>query len=189
MAKYVVIFPGVGYTKDRPLLYFASRIAVKYGYEPVFLDFSGINWSKEKLKDSRFLMDTLQICLGRTEAALAGKDIQPEDEVLFISKSIGTVVATAFADKTGIDARQICFTPLVYIENYVKEQNGLIFYGSADPYADPGEISTICDKKKLEVYLIEDADHSLETGDVKKDIDNLAFIMSKVEERIKRLGL
>ena len=38
MSKIAVIFPGMGYTKDRPLLYFAGKIAKSCGYELVFVD-------------------------------------------------------------------------------------------------------------------------------------------------------
>ena len=34
MKKIAIVFPGVGYTKDRPLLYYAGKLAVKRGYEP-----------------------------------------------------------------------------------------------------------------------------------------------------------
>jgi len=184
MAKLAVIFPGVGYTKDRPLLYYATKLAIKKGYKTLFLDFSGIDWSKEKLKDEAFLMETLEMCLKRTEAALSEIKTEDYEDILFISKSIGTVVATAYADKVNINVSQICFTPLEFIELYVKEGNALVFYGDSDPYADPGSIARICSEKKLEAYHIANANHSLETKDVKKDIENIAFVMSKVEEKL-----
>ena len=59
MRKIAVIFPGVGYTKDRPLLYYSAKIAANCEYELRFVDFSGIEWSKEKLKDHDFLVKTL----------------------------------------------------------------------------------------------------------------------------------
>ena len=31
--KLAVIFPGIGYTADKPLLYYASRLARHYGYQ------------------------------------------------------------------------------------------------------------------------------------------------------------
>ena len=96
MRKIAVIFPGVGYTKDRPLLYYAAKIASNCEYELRFIDFSGIEWSKEKLKDHEFLQKTLEKCLRITEKALEDAGDLSEDEVVFISKSIGTVVATAY---------------------------------------------------------------------------------------------
>ena len=96
MKKMAVIFPGVGYTKDRPLLYYAGKIAANEGYELRFMDFSGIEWSKEKLKDPDFLKKTLEKCLKITEKTLEDTKDLSAGEVVFISKSIGTVVATAY---------------------------------------------------------------------------------------------
>ena len=39
--KLAVIFPGIGYTADKPLLYFGRRIAVEYGYEVRIMDYKG----------------------------------------------------------------------------------------------------------------------------------------------------
>ena len=104
MRKIAVIFPGVGYTKDRPLLYYSGKQAVRCGYELCHIDFSGIKWSKEKLKDHDFLLRTLERCLKITEEALEDTGDMSGDDVLFISKSIGTVVATAYAKKKSINA-------------------------------------------------------------------------------------
>ena len=187
MKKTAVVFPGVGYTKDRPLLYFAGKLAAACGYELIHLDFSGIDWSKEKLKDKEFLLSTLEYCLNRTDEKLKDVDLAGSEKVLFISKSIGTVVATAYADRQDIDTKQICFTPLEFIDRFIKDNNGLVFYGSADPYANPQMIADICKTKKLTAYCIEDANHSLETGDVLKDIDNLGYVMDKVKKFINLL--
>ena len=99
MKKIAVVFPGVGYTKDRPLLHYAGKLAAANGYELIHLDFSGIDWSKEKLKDKAFLLKTLEYCLDKTDEKLKSIDLEKMDRVLFISKSIGTVVATAYAGK------------------------------------------------------------------------------------------
>ena len=99
MSKIAVIFPGVGYNKDRPLLYYAGKLAGKSGYELRFVDFSGIKWSKEQLKDRAFLLKTLETCLKMTEDALKDAGDMASDEVIFISKSIGTVVSLAYAKK------------------------------------------------------------------------------------------
>lgn len=180
MRKIAVIFPGVGYTKDRPLLYYSGKQAALCGYELHHIDFSGISWSKEKLKDRHFLLRTLERCLAITEDALAGIAYQPEDELLFISKSIGTVVATAYAKKKQIYARQICFSPLEMIEDYITEGNGILFYGNDDPYADHKAIEKTGSRKNLEMHCINGGNHSLETGDPCKDIDNLKEVILQV---------
>ena len=185
MNRTAVIFPGVGYTKDRPLLYYSGKLAKEYGYELKHIEFTGLSWSKEQLKDPVFLRNTLEKCLDMTEKALADAGDLSGDDTVFISKSIGTVVATAYAGKTGSKARQICFSPLHMIEGFVKEGNGVLFYGDADPFADFRDIERIAEEKKLEGHRIAGGNHSLETGDILADIENLSAMMHRVSEVLK----
>ncbi len=180
MKKIAVVFPGVGYTKDRPLLYYSGKLAVKRGYELKHIDFTGLKWSKEKLKDQDFLSKTMKTCLGMTEKALEELSDLSGDEVVFISKSIGTVVATAYAQKKNLKVKQICFSPLELISDYVEEGNAELFCGDADPYADFVSVEKIAADKKLNMHRIVGGNHSLETGDVDKDIDNLKVMMQSI---------
>ena len=184
MKKIAVIFPGVGYTKDRPLLYYAGKLADKYGYELVHIAFTGLDWSKEKLKDLDFLRRTLEKCLHMAEEALGIYGDLAGCEVVFISKSIGTVVAAAYEQKTGLKVKQICFSPLAFIGDYIRENGGVLFYGDNDPFADCKDIERVAEEKKLATFRIEGGNHSLETGDVHRDIENLKGIMKRVEEEI-----
>ena len=184
MKKLAVIFPGMGYTKDRPLLYYTGKLAVRHGYELLHLDFSGIEWSKEQIKDTVFMKQVLEECLRRTRQALLQADISSEDEVLFVSKSIGTVVATAYAAESFLQARQICFSPLTFIEEFVQSGSGILLYGNADPFADHEVIERIAEEKQLETYLINGGNHSLETGNVHQDIENLGSMMRRLEAMI-----
>ncbi len=184
MRKIAVIFPGVGYTSDRPLLYYSGKMAKDLGFEVIRTDFSGIEWSREKLTDQVFLRQTLEKCLNITEKALEETGDLSGDEVVFISKSIGTVVAAAYSQRKGINARQICFSPLTLIENYVREKSGIYFYGDNDPLADHKAIERIAEEKKLEIHRVNGGNHSLETGDIHKDIENLEKIMFRVEDMI-----
>lgn len=107
-----------------------------------------------------------------------------DDEVVFISKSIGTVVATAYAHERSINARQIYFSPLEMIGRYAHE-GAVLFYGDNDPLADCRTIEKIAQEKKLELHRVKGGNHSLETGDVHKDIENLRRIMLRVDEIVK----
>ncbi len=191
MNKIAVVFPGVGYTKDRPLLYYSGKMAVKKGYELIHIDFTGLDWSKDRLKDKEFLDKTMKKCLLMTEEALknipslSGKEKLAGDDVVFISKSIGTVVATAYARKMGINAAQICFSPLEMIEEYVDGMDAVLFYGDADPYADFHDIERIASEKHLKTFCVAGGNHSLETGDILIDVGNLKSILDRVSELIR----
>ena len=36
--KLAIYFPGIGYHKDKPLLYYSSRLLQTYGYQNLFVD-------------------------------------------------------------------------------------------------------------------------------------------------------
>ena len=182
--KTAIVFPGVGYTKDRPLLYYAGKLAVKYGYELKAIDFSGLDWSKEKLKDKEFLQKTLEKCVTMTNNALDDAGSLADADVVFISKSIGTVVATAYAKMKSMEAKQICFSPLEMIGEYVKDEGAILFCGDADPYASYPVIESIAKEKKLEMHRINGGNHSLETGDIITDIDNIRVMMQRVAREL-----
>ena len=184
MSKLAVIFSGVGYTKDRPLLYYAGKIATSYGYDLAVVDFSGIKWTKEELKDHRRFAEILGECMKKAESVLAERDLDSIEHILFISKSIGTVVAAAYAKKCSLAVRQVFFTPLEAFGSFLEEDNGLVFYGNADPFANYEAVEEICRKYKLESHCIEQANHSLETEDVLANLDNLKQVMKQVDDRI-----
>lgn len=172
--KIAVLFPGIGYTCDKPLLYYAGKIAVSKGYELVKVEYSnfpsGIKGNKEKMEKA------FQCGLEQAEDIL--KDIcwEEYEDILFVSKSIGTVISSAFARKHQLPVKNILFTPLQQTFLFADE-NGIVFHGTADPWADTKDITEGCKKLNLPLILTEQGNHSLETGDVLKDLQNLEKTM------------
>ena len=41
LKKLAVFIPGIGYTVDRPLLYYSGKLSAQMGYEPKRLIFTG----------------------------------------------------------------------------------------------------------------------------------------------------
>ena len=41
MKKLAVFFPGIGYTADKPLMYFSRRIAAAHGFYILIMDYKG----------------------------------------------------------------------------------------------------------------------------------------------------
>ena len=56
MKKAAVLFPGIGYTNDRPLLYYAGKLARKEGYDLLKVQYSqdpkSVKGSPEKMQDT-----------------------------------------------------------------------------------------------------------------------------------------
>ena len=180
MSKKAIVFPGIGYHKDKPLLYYAGCLAREAGYKLQYVDFSGISWEKADLQDPVKIREIFSQALGK---ALSEVELTADDELLFISKSIGTVVAAYFAREKGLDAKQIYFSPLVPLKMYADE-GGIAFFGDNDPLADAAEIGKICEEKKIEAHRIAGGNHSLETGDTEENLRNLSEIMRSVKSYI-----
>lgn len=108
--KLAVYFPGIGYHCDKPLLYYSRRLAAAAGYEELQLSytFSGgnIRGNKEKMREAFFAL------YEQAKEQLGAVDWSACDEILFVSKSIGTIISAAYAAEQKISCRQILYTPL-----------------------------------------------------------------------------
>lgn len=177
MKRIAVLFPGIGYTCDKPLLYYAGKIVVIKGYEIIKVEYnnfpSGIKGNREKMELA------FRYGLEQAEDILKNVSWEKYDEILFISKSIGTAISSAFARKQNLKVKNILFTPLQQTFLFA-DKNSIVFHGTEDPWANTGDIIEECSKLKLPVFLTEKGNHSLETGEVLKDLDNLKKIMEQV---------
>ncbi len=181
MSKIAVIFPGIGYHTDKPLLYYSGKLAAAAGYEIIKISYPKYDVNlKQATKEQ--LATFVKMCLEATTETLKDAGLGDAEDVLFISKSIGTVVAAAYAG-TGI--RQVYFTPLEETFDYVKKGVGIAFNGTKDNWADYKKVQKLAAEYDIPLTTIEDANHSLETGDAVKDIQNLEKVILKlVEEEI-----
>ena len=89
--KLAVIFPGIGYTADKPLLYYTSRLARKHGYQIQTVSYGTL---PENIKgDSVKMRQAFDLALAQTEESLRDIDWTSYGSILFISKSIGTAIS------------------------------------------------------------------------------------------------
>ncbi len=182
MKKLAVVFQGIGYNADKPLLYYSKKLAAKYGFEIIEVKFSNID--KSVLREKKNIPEEFDKAIKQTEDTLADINLPEYDEILFVSKSIGTVAAAAYEAKNDLKVKQVFFTPLEQTFEYVKEGNGLVFFGTADPFIEPARVKDLCIKTDMTYHIYEGANHSLETGDVAKDVRNLSEVMDRTEQWI-----
>ena len=64
-------------------------------------------------------------------------------------------------------------------------KDALVFHGTADPWADTKGIRKRCRELGLPLAETEGANHSLETGDVDRDIKEMRKIMKTVREFVQ----
>lgn len=174
--KLAVLFPGVGYHVDKPLLYYAKDLAAMYGYETIDVKYgelpTGIKGSEEKMREA------FECSLRNALNSLKPVVWDQYEEIVFISKSIGTAVAAKTAECLGIRTRNIYYTPVAETFQFPL-QPGIAFHGTADTWVGTKVLQEACEKCGLQLFVTEGANHSMETGDTLKNIRILQGIMEK----------
>lgn len=182
MSKLAVIFPGIGYTADKPLLHYSRRIAAKLGYETRVMNYSGF---PKKIQGDRARMEqSFQIALEQSEEMLSEVDFFSYEDILFIGKSIGTIAAAKIASDSPVKdrIRLVLYTPLEETFSFDFGE-AIAFTGDDDPWVgrDKSRIFPICEERRIPCTLIPYANHSLETEDPFMDLKMLYRIMKQTE--------
>ena len=179
MKKIACLFPGIGYTCDKPLLYYSWKRLKGLGWEIVPVQYggfpSGVKGSAEKMRQCAYM------ALEQAEKILQEINWGEYSDILFIGKSVGTVVCAAYAKHHGLHCRQILFTPVVETFRFA-DRSSIVFHGTADPWADTKAIEAACKKLGIPLRKTENANHSLETDDVDANIREMRKVMRIVRD-------
>ncbi len=176
--KIAVYFPGIGYHCDKPLLYYSRNIACKLGYKNyINISYSynagNIRGNNEKMKEA------YEALFLQAEAGLADISWSEYDDVLFISKSIGTIIAASYAKKYGLKcARHILYTPLAQTYLFAPDY-AIAFIGTADPWSDTDEIIRLSNANHIPLTVYDGCNHSLECSNTLKNLETLNDIMQR----------
>lgn len=154
MKKLVIMFPGVGYTMDCPLLYYASFLYEAKGYEQIHMKYNSILLEPEASREEKTLRARDYIWEKVKEI-----DFSVYDEVVFLSKSFGTAEAGILAERLGIAPTQIYLTPIPRALPYIKKTD-MVVIGTADEVYP--ECEAYFEEHGIRPMYIEGADHSLE---------------------------
>lgn len=173
--KIAIFFPGIGYHCDKPLLYYSRKIIEKLGYDKIITlsysyDGGNIRGNEEKMKAA---FEALYI---QAEDALKEVDFGAYDDILFVSKSVGTIIASAYAHNYKISCSQILYTPLEYTFEYPHEK-ACAFIGTSDPWSDVDKVIDKAGLNDVPIYVYENLNHSLEGDNAIKNIEILNEVM------------
>ena len=182
--KLAVLFPGMGYHSDKPLLYYAKKLAREHGYEVVDIKYDFQVKAREIMYDKEAKDEVFYHAVREAEKQLEILDFSSYDRILFIGKSIGTTVAAYFDKENGINARHVVFTPVPDTFKYLRDNCGIVFHGTADPWCETKLAESRCEELHLELVKVADANHSLETDDPITDCGRMPGILDKVNEML-----
>ena len=181
--KLAVLFPGMGYTNDKPLLYYSRKMLEAEGYETRLLTFSG--FPKKDKNNEKKMKKALEIVKEQSAEQLEDVDWNQYEEILFVGKSIGTAGAAWLADKLHIPVRQVVFTPLEMTFAWPLT-DAIVFTGTADPWVPQGRIPEICAEKNIPCHSIAEGNHSLETGDWCRDLETVREVINEVSRFVRK---
>ncbi len=180
MASLVLVFCGMGYNSDKPLLYYSRYLAKEKGFEKsVVLEYRDL-----PDLNSVGLEAVFQEALRQSREMTKDIDWQSYDRILFLSKSVGTYCAAMLARDISQKVEQVYFTPLNQSLE-AAEEKGLVFIGTRDPFADVERMKEQAKEKNMEIHVYENADHSLRSNDVVTDTKRLHEMMQIFSDHLK----
>ena len=145
MKKLAVYFPGIGYTVDKPLMHYSRRLAADAGFEVLLLPYTGF---PQKVKgDPAKMEESYGVALSQSREMLSSTDLSEYGTILFVGKSIGTIVAAEIASHSPVSERIhfVLYTPLEETFRFPLG-DAIAFTGDADPWVKEGSIPRLCEE-------------------------------------------
>ena len=181
--RLAVLFPGIGYHCDKPLLYYSAKLAREKGWQVLTVPYGGF---PERVRgDVDKMKRCVEMACDQAEAMLSEVRWTDYERLLFIGKSIGTLVGARYACQHDLKIYSLLLTPLEETFRFTRGE-AAAFHGTADPWADTAGIRSACRERGIPLYLTEGANHSLETGNAIEDIRILGKTLERAGEWMGR---
>ena len=197
--KLAILFPGIGYNVERPLLYYSRKLLQKNGYKVISVKYTGLEKEEiiESAKDdlisngvasNRISKEKLLQFVAKAKelatSQLQEVDFSAYDKLIFVSKSVGSVISAIYAKQAGLHPYHIMITPLDYAFQFAEDEIGSVFCGTNDSYVNFEGVKNICKTRQWDFHEYKSGNHSLETGDINIDVDYLKNYVSIVDDTI-----
>ncbi len=180
MRKIAILFPGIRYSVECPLLYFGGKLMKKLGYEVV-----GLNYDVKdtKLDPEKFFDKAKK----QIEKKIKKLDLQPDDQVVFVEKSVGTVLGLWVERKISAKVYHVVLTPVRATMSYLTEETNVCYMvmGSEDEFLKPEKMKEACDKYHIQGEILEGLGHRLEDrNDPVRSLEILSHILQNMEQGV-----
>lgn len=179
--KLALIFPGIGYNMDKPLLHYARRIVTEAGYEVLVMPYLSTDFEEGRVTEAG-IQRAYQMC----QRSLIKYDMSDFKEVLLIGKSVGTLLAgmciSGLTGRSQAELRFLMLTPLSPSFPYMKGRRALALAGTKDPVVNEELLQTLAEEYEVPLTLYESANHSLEVrGNPGRSVEILADVVQKIQ--------
>ena len=187
-----IIFPGLGYNVDMPLLYYSTGVLLeaghsvlsvdtRYSHKKEFMTASSEERSKWMFEDARAVFEAVN-------------ELQGYEISVLVGKSLGTIQTSFFVQTYDSiqNSKIVWLTPLLK-QNWVVEQmtahrgKSLIVIGTVDPHYNDDTLGKIVDAGRSKLIAIPNGNHSLDVpsgliDSMKKNIDIMSEMKDFVNE-------
>lgn len=180
--KLAVIFPGIGYHKDKPLLYYGAKLLMEKGFEVFSVSFHDM--PGKIMGDKDMIRKAAEIAFLQAKEQLSDIDFLNYKEIVFVGKSIGTVALAKYVHDFDIKASQIWYTPLEDTFSFMSK-DVISFIGDEDPWSDVAKVKEIASEQKIPLFSYPKCNHSLETSRIQENIVVLQDVMNKTEKFVE----
>ena len=183
-----ILFPGIGYTCQMPLLYYQTKLFLSLG-----LDVLWVEYAYNRRPDFQSLPNSERknwVYADVRGSCKAGLEQRAYSNVTLSGKSLGTLVlGHLLISETALShAQAIWLTPLLKDEKLRTEirkarQRSLLVIGTKDAHYDAASLEELKNLPHMTSVVLEGADHSLE---VEGNVSNSIKLMDQVIQEIKR---
>ena len=174
-----VCFPGTGFTCKEALFERLGSDYAEHGYDVVKLDFSHIPF-----REIESLEDAVAVAQRAVKRQLSGVPLNEYEDVVFLSKSLGTILAAHAERDYAIQPRHLYLTPLHKTLTLIRPEAKIIamVLGTQDRFLTGRQLADFCEQRGFRYYLVEGVNHSLkDDADVTRTqviIDQIAALCS-----------
>ena len=170
MKKLVVSFPGIR-GNEIPLLYFGAKHFEDRGYESMFISNPVTKkvWFEEMYANAEKIIQKI--------------DFSEYEHIVFVAKSMGTVVACTLKEKYNIPASLILFTPLKETLPFMKKDNDIVLVaaGTEDNWLDTKVLVEACENEELNYYIEPGVGHRMEvTEDLERNLEVIRNVIGRI---------
>ena len=182
-SRLAIVFPGHAYPLAAPLLHYVAEASYAAGVDVIGVEY-GYQANRRDLGP-----DGVAGVVEEVSAALSALHLAPYEDIVFIGKSIGTVVQTEVAQGIGRPIpHQVFLTPLRRVLSAIRETpHALVIVGDRDEAFGLSDIEQLADAEGVRVHVVPHGDHSLETGDYRESIEVLKTVATLCEDFVRGL--
>ena len=182
-----VLLPGIGYTLDRSLMDYSKNLAVEKGYDVLPIEY-GFQAVRKKIdKDN---MKDVEVVINESYELLKLSLENRYEKVIFIGKSLGTVVQRMLEEKIrkeNYDGEiiNIYLTPIDKTCELGIKENSLVVCGTKDPMITSENREKLSHMSNINYIEVDGAGHSLAIkNDVMRSIEALKTVIYAEKEFI-----